>query len=261
MKRGFTLIELLVVIAIIAILAAILFPVFAQARAKARQTACLSNLKQAGLAISAYAQDYDETYPPSNYSAAPLSGNTSWQFMVDPYVKSGFPVSNAQLGQSVRSIFVCPDYATGRGATFNSPSRSYVGNRMIMGGYDRNLPPEYWEAPSSLAKVQNVAQVVMVAEGGGACVWTQGLDDPALLGAQHATFQACNKNYVMARDRHSKGSDYLLADGHAKYFRAPDPNYQETGSGVYDITPVVSGGSVVFARSQNPSAGACFSEN
>ncbi|PIY51745.1 MAG: hypothetical protein COZ06_04120, partial [Armatimonadetes bacterium CG_4_10_14_3_um_filter_66_18] len=60
-RRGFTLIELLVVIAIIAILAAILFPVFAKAREKARQTACLSNLKQLGLSIIMYANDYDET--------------------------------------------------------------------------------------------------------------------------------------------------------------------------------------------------------
>ena len=63
MKKAFTLIELLVVIAIIAILAAILFPVFAQAREKARQTSCLSNLKQIGLGLMMYTQDYDETYP------------------------------------------------------------------------------------------------------------------------------------------------------------------------------------------------------
>src|ERR671934_1073768 len=63
LRSGFTLIELLVVIAIIAILAAILFPVFAQAREKARQAGCLSNLKQIGTATMLYVQDYDETYP------------------------------------------------------------------------------------------------------------------------------------------------------------------------------------------------------
>ncbi len=64
MRKGFTLIELLVVIAIIAILAAILFPVFARAREKARQSSCLSNLKQHGIALLSYAQDYDECHPP-----------------------------------------------------------------------------------------------------------------------------------------------------------------------------------------------------
>lgn len=69
-SRGFTLIELLVVIAIIAILAAILFPVFARARENARRTSCLSNLKQMGLGMMMYVQDYDETYPYGYYTPA-----------------------------------------------------------------------------------------------------------------------------------------------------------------------------------------------
>ena len=104
---GFTLIELLVVIAIIAILAAILFPVFAQARAKARQTACLSNMRQLGTAVMMYVQDYDETYVPSvSYTAALASGlpdtsspSRSWPTLLYPYVKN-------------EQIFVCPDGET-----------------------------------------------------------------------------------------------------------------------------------------------------
>jgi prepilin-type N-terminal cleavage/methylation domain-containing protein/prepilin-type processing-associated H-X9-DG protein len=85
-RLGFTLIELLVVIAIIAILAAILFPVFAQARAKARQAACLSNSKQLGLALYMYAQDYDETLPPETFNYD--DDNQTVYALVQPYTKN-----------------------------------------------------------------------------------------------------------------------------------------------------------------------------
>src|SRR6056297_3095 len=79
---GFTLIELLVVIAIIAILAAILFPVFARAREKARQTSCLSNVKQLGLGVMMYAADYDERLP------ARSIGGVGWYGLLQPYIKN-----------------------------------------------------------------------------------------------------------------------------------------------------------------------------
>src|SRR5438046_2505462 len=87
-KRAFTLIELLVVIAIIAILAAILFPVFAQAREKARSITCTSNLKQLSLAWLMYAQDYDETWP-LTAAQLPNKSQVYWQAMVEPYIRGG----------------------------------------------------------------------------------------------------------------------------------------------------------------------------
>jgi prepilin-type N-terminal cleavage/methylation domain-containing protein len=100
-NAGFTLIELLVVIAIIAILAAILFPVFAQAREKARGASCLSNIKQLTLGMMMYSQDYDETFPEwrwdQNYSTnwgdkgwySPNNATTIWYYAIYPYVKNG----------------------------------------------------------------------------------------------------------------------------------------------------------------------------
>lgn len=84
-QKGFTLIELLVVIAIIAILAAILFPVFAQAREKARQIADLSNQRQIGLAVLQYVEDYDETFPMGNY----VDDTHEWSVLIQPYIKNG----------------------------------------------------------------------------------------------------------------------------------------------------------------------------
>jgi prepilin-type N-terminal cleavage/methylation domain-containing protein/prepilin-type processing-associated H-X9-DG protein len=95
MKKGFTLIELLVVIAIIAILAAILFPVFAQAREKAKATACLSNQKQIALAILQYNLDYDGHWPAFDRGVNNIS-DKFWQFQVQPYIKS-------------TGVWLCPD--------------------------------------------------------------------------------------------------------------------------------------------------------
>src|SRR5262245_8613142 len=91
-RRGFTLIELLVVIAIIAILAAILFPVFAQAREKARGTSCLSNLKQVGLGVSMYMQDYDGNFPMMQWWTRGTNNQVvqmSWYASIYSYIKNG----------------------------------------------------------------------------------------------------------------------------------------------------------------------------
>jgi prepilin-type N-terminal cleavage/methylation domain-containing protein len=112
-KKGFTLIELLVVIAIIAILAAILFPVFARARENARRASCQSNLKQIGLGLMQYTQDYDESYAPVQYPGPALAtqgpggahtGN--WSQLIQPYVKSTqlFQCPSNTQNASIKSV-------------------------------------------------------------------------------------------------------------------------------------------------------------
>ena len=150
---GFTLIELLVVIAIIAILAAILFPVFAQARGKARQSACLSNSKQIALALMQYQQDYDETLPISTIDLTPTTNiyNASWINTVQPYVKS--------LG-----IFVCPDgaYDAIDGTPSENPLESGpISNVHAPGLLRRNMsgPVVSYGIPTRYEVVQGTATV------------------------------------------------------------------------------------------------------
>lgn len=168
-RRGFTLIELLVVIAIIAILAAILFPVFASAREKARQTVCASNLRQLGLAYIQYVQDYDEVGPNVGVQSAPV-----WTDDLYPYVKS-------------TGVYSCPD------DTFDGP---YVPNSALSninggtaGSYLANEVEESWwhtdtgspfsmyypgccvVETANLAKFANPSQTVLIADGATEQSW------------------------------------------------------------------------------------------
>jgi len=140
-RTGFTLIELLVVIAIIAILAAILFPVFAKAREKARQTSCLSNNKQLGLAFIQYVQDYDERYP-----GTPAYGD-GWAGLIYPYVKS-------------TGVYNCPDDSSNPG---NMPNGgfivSYVANRFITNSFPAG------NTATSDASLQSPSNEVLLYEG------------------------------------------------------------------------------------------------
>jgi prepilin-type N-terminal cleavage/methylation domain-containing protein/prepilin-type processing-associated H-X9-DG protein len=189
-RRGFTLIELLVVIAIIAILAAILFPVFAKAREKARQSSCLSNFKQVAIACLSYAQDYDEKMvqlghnPPLTYW---------WWNDVLPYIK------NTQ-------IFYCPSDKAGYGVGYNAQISSY------------------WGDAKSLASFVRPAENIMLAETSGA---TRGNVDYAGgcygccagfgSSATRATFTNGPPLDGTAAVRHNGGANFAYIDGHAKW--------------------------------------------
>jgi prepilin-type N-terminal cleavage/methylation domain-containing protein/prepilin-type processing-associated H-X9-DG protein len=173
-KRGFTLIELLVVIAIIAILAAILFPVFQKVRENARRTSCASNMKQLGLAIIQYTQDTDEKYPICNGTPAipPSPQGNNWAQAIFPYVKA-------------TGVFQCPDSTDA--AAFNGGIPNNTANpeqsTNIMTPYNDNpgaqaIPISYGfsnflgalglnNGPQTLAYVQEPAVKIMVGERQG----------------------------------------------------------------------------------------------
>ncbi|NLO06332.1 MAG: prepilin-type N-terminal cleavage/methylation domain-containing protein [candidate division WS1 bacterium] len=138
MRRGFTLIELLVVIAIIAILAAILFPVFARAREKARQSACLSNVKQISLAILMYSQDYDERLPMRYDSSSPRVGLMQ---ATQPYIAN-------------QNVHDCPS------ASHNSVVTSYGGHRSY--GYHAGVFPT--NSGTKMALILRPAEIVMMGD-------------------------------------------------------------------------------------------------
>jgi len=122
MRKGFTLIEILVVIAIIAILAAILFPVFSRARAKARQATCASNLRQLGSAIEMYVGDYDELYPgaPNGNGGSGADGGWTWYAAFGPPGAGYFEVTRGALYPYIRNtqIYLCPDDTSRSGCSY-----------------------------------------------------------------------------------------------------------------------------------------------
>ena len=190
-RKAFTLIELLVVIAIIALLAAILFPVFARARENARKSSCANNLKQIGLSIAQYVQDYDETYFARNM------GPLVWTQMLYPYTKS------AQL-------FRCPSIT--QGATNNS-----AGATTVNGTFYPAIPRSYGYNPRfgvgdasltpSMSDVEKPAQKVIVGE-----VALQNWSDYG------APWWDCDCNWDQGFAGHLQTANYLFGDGHVKSF-------------------------------------------
>ena len=203
MKRGFTLIELLVVIAIIAILAAILFPVFARAREKARQTSCLNNVKELALAFAMYVGDYDETcpgyiaYTPTSAYRPYCENSGGYQYWMDllwPYVLN-------------RQVYRCPSYST------SSPTVTFQGYGWNCGiGYCLNHPTRSgWEYDGvKLAQIEYPAETWCVADTAAAAV--QGY----LTRAYHVNTPG---GYCPWDARHNEGSNFAFCDGHAKWVK------------------------------------------
>lgn len=202
---GFTLIELLVVIAIIAILAAILFPVFARARENARRASCQSNLKQIGLAMLQYTQDYDEKFPQVVVEATAANVTASnpygWADALQPYAKSV-------------QLFQCPSETEGptNDPTSTAPGYSdYWYNRMMSG--------------ESQAAIAAVSQTVMNGDGNGnssrynnnGCTSSaNALTSSALCTNNPPILNLGSTNML---GRHLDGANYGFADGHVKWLK------------------------------------------
>jgi len=213
-RRGFTLIELLVVIAIIAILAAILFPVFAQAREAARKTACISNLKQIGNALMMYTQDYDEMFHKGDTIVSAgdngFGANTSidgwdnWPWYYGPYIKN--------VG-----VFDCP-------SSPDTTTELTVANWGNDGNYGYNysgLTRDQGTPPRGLAEIDAPADVFVFFDAGDTQVRAGTNDWPGLLEELDMNLN-CDANQIGTRYskegafRHAGRINVTFADGHAK---------------------------------------------
>lgn len=170
MKRAFTLIELLVVIAIIAILAAILFPVFAQAKEAAKKTTSLSNVKQQALGTMMYIGDYDDVFPMSEYgnngAGCPL---IQWYAAVYPYVKSGGKINTRGVDQSFGNdgIFKSPGYPKNRNTNFEqSGGQSYGANHGIFANNFDNCGSSTSNSSFNQSQIDAVSDKVLILEKG-----------------------------------------------------------------------------------------------
>lgn len=203
-RRGFTLIELLVVIAIIAILAAILFPVFARAREKARQSSCQSNLKQIGLSFAMYVQDYDNRYPCNDYPYATTNYN-------DPAVAirfnwTGWIANGLRPYIKNEQIFVCPSRANG----WQNPWTNY--SRV---SYGYNYLATYNRAEADVANAYaGVTGIILMYDSDWS--WCNCPPITSTCGIEGRDINAYKTGNFTQTCWHNGMGNYLFADGHVK---------------------------------------------
>ena len=204
-RSGFTLIELLVVIAIIAILAAILFPVFAQAREKARQTSCLSNMKQIMTAESMYVQDYDQVH---SWLWGWSPQFTPWMQQINPYVKN-------------EKVWLCPDDATARvtkciGKTPSSYSQNFAWPSWSGAGWSASSDNFQMSPAGSMdAAITGSASTIFVTERGGSTHCFDSTDWLEIFW----NYNTSPTGNASGSQWHSGGANYGMCDGHAKWMR------------------------------------------
>ena len=256
-RNGFTLIELLVVIAIIAILAAILFPVFAQAREKARAISCLSNEKQLGTALLMYVQDYDEQFPvgsklsypngPTNLN--PVMYGVGWAGQINPYTKNTgilkcpddstssvnaqngvqalYPISyvfNINIAMNPADASLVAPATTvalveAKGVVADATAADEIGSSTV-------LPPQFSASGDGLNFLSSVIATTNTAAQGAGLPYLAVYETGTMGGysctgtgmaAPNCQFYDSANSY---QGRHTSGANYWLADGHAKFFRA-----------------------------------------
>jgi len=211
-NTGFTLIELLVVIAIIAILAAILFPVFAKVREKARQISCASNLKQLSLGVIQYVSDYDQMYPaPPPFTVNGQSVYCGWAGRVYPYIKS-------------TAVYKCPDDPTAAsvsGGITKYPVSYAINKNLITGVSDASL-----NASSNtvlfIEMQNNVADMTNPNENNSADANMTGSPqdgfNPSVATYVTGVYPNAQSGFKSPTTVHTNGANYAACDGHVKWF-------------------------------------------
>jgi len=196
MRKGFTLIELLVVIAIIAILAAILFPVFARAREKARQASCTSNLKQLGLSMHMYAGDYDECFPLLRIY---IGGSAVYyQWALEPYVKNW-------------DIWYCPSRDRSDGVGQYAYTCTWYRQSRMNNADGANSPTCPYGRPVKMAELKYPAETPMLSE-------SSTYYQTSTSGPYRALYYTHTVDHLYYAAPHNQMRNILLADGHVKCY-------------------------------------------